>query len=829
VDLEVLKGTLYWKRSSESLLIATPALELHNRDAAVRLQAALKFPSGGDPPVLTLVSRIEDGNVAAAHLYLPRETISPNALAWLDRALIGGNVPRADAILRGPLSHFPFRDGSGLFLVRLNFVDATLDYRADWPRIEHVTANAEFRDEGFKVQLLHGSLGGLVLDKADAKFADFKNGELEVHAETTGDAADALAFLRATPLDAAAGLAFSGVNAAGPLHSRVELFLPFKNFEQRRVLVNGHVDGVTVERPGLPLVATDLTGDFDIDGGQVAHADLRGRLLGGVFHLQSRAPGLRPLTRTQLEFRGSFGGEAARSALGLPASAVMRGSADWHAVLKMAPDPARERSLRVHSSLAGLEIHLPEPLLKPPGMEWPSWAEIDWPAGGGPLVSFALGSVAHGAVALESGAGSPRPKTIDIAFGDSEPAANDGSQLVNAGGAIERLDLGGWLRLFPADKGARPLTNYLRDAKLKVNELDYLGLAFREVALELKASGDRWDLSADGPNVAGRISLPVDSQSASPWELNFDRLKMDDESVGDAESAPTPGQDLTNPRAVPALHLNANDLIWGDKHFGRVQASLSREPDGVSLDQLAMTGASFSITAQGQWRGPNAGQGQLAGVLTSTDVQTTMKQLGYADVISAKTGHLDFDLNWIGAPSSASLREAIGHVQVALDNGQLFGIKPGAGRVLGLASVAALPRRLSLDFSDLTDKGLAFDTIRGGFDLRGGNAYTDDVLVKGPAAEIGLIGRIGLKNKDYDQTAVVTGSISNTFPFAGAAGAFAAGPVVGAAVLLFTQVFKQPLKGLARGYYRITGSWDNPTVERINSAGAATATAEVPK
>jgi len=39
-------------------------------------------------------------------------------------------------------------------------------------------------------------------------------------------------------------------------------------------------------------------------------------------------------------------------------------------------------------------------------------------------------------------------------------------------------------------------------------------------------------------------------------------------------------------------------------------------------------------------------------------------------------------------------------------------------------------------------------------------------------------------------------------------------------VLLFTQVFKQPLKGLVRGYYRITGNWDNPTVERIKSADA---------
>ena len=107
--------------------------------------------------------------------------------------------------------------------------------------------------------------------------------------------------------------------------------------------------------------------------------------------------------------------------------------------------------------------------------------------------------------------------------------------------------------------------------------------------------------------------------------------------------------------------------------------------------------------------------------------------------------------------------------------------------------------------------------------LHDGSAYTDDVLVKGPAAEIGLIGRVGLKNKDYDQIAVVTGNVGSSLPLA----AFAGGPVIGAAVLVFTQVFKQPLKGLARGYYRITGSWDNPIVERIKSADAS-ATAEAP-
>jgi uncharacterized protein YhdP len=283
---------------------------------------------------------------------------------------------------------------------------------------------------------------------------------------------------------------------------------------------------------------------------------------------------------------------------------------------------------------------------------------------------------------------------------------------------------------------------------------------------------------------------------------------------------------LGDPHGIPAINFHAAELTWGERQFGDVQATLAKLDDGISLKDLNVTSANFNVSAKGEWRGKDAGLGRIEGTLTSSDVQDTLKQLGYAEVIDAKSGRMDFDLSWIGAPTDESLSEATGHVQLALDKGQIVGLKPGAGRVLGLASVAALPRRLALDFSDLTDKGLAFDTVRADFDLREGSAYTDNVLVKGPAAEIGLIGRVGLKNKDYDQTAVVTGNLgSSPLPLAG----FVGGPVLGAAVLLFTQVFKQPLKGLARGYYRITGSWDNPTVERIKSAGAAAATAEAPK
>ena len=832
VELETLTTTVFWKRTNEELLIATPDWEMKNRDAVVRAKAAWAEPNDGSSPVLTLASTVENGNVADTHYYLPRVLIAAPALAWLDRALVAGRLSRADVLLRGPIRQFPFRDGSGLFLVRCALEGMTLDYGEGWPQLESLVAQAEFRNEGLTARLLSGRVGGIPIGSADARFADFKTGELEIHVGAAGDAGDALKFLRASPLDGLAEHAFSNVDAKGAMQSKVELFLPFKDFVHRRILVHGHLDGVTLNRSGSTVAATDLNGDFDIDGAQVARADVRGRIFGGNFQMQARAPHSRPLTRTQLEFRGTLSGDALRTALEMPPGVMIDGQTDWRATFKIASDPNRERSLRVSGNLLGLEMRLPAPLDKSADTPMPSWLEIQWPASGGAQGRLALGSVVSGSYGLESDANGVRLAHLNLIFGAGDSNSSE-SQILNVGGSVGRLDLAGWLKLNPAEKSAKPLSDYLRAARLNVAELDYLGLAFRDVSLNLSVTEGSLHVAVGGPNVIGTIALPRAADASEPWNLEFERLHFEaadavppegDASAG-ADHPPEHSKTLGDPRGIPAIKFHAADVHWGERQLGDVQATLVKLDDGIGLKRLAVTGANFNASAVGEWRGKDAGLGRIEGTLTSNDVQDTLKQLGYIPVIEAKSGRMDFDLNWVGAPTAESLSQAAGHVQLSLDRGQIVGLKPGAGRVLGLTSVAALRRRLALDFSDLTDKGLAFDTARGDFDLREGSAYTDDLLVKGPAAEIGLIGRVGLKNKDYDQTAVVTGSVGNSLPLAALAG----GPVVAGAVLLFTQVFKQPLKGLARGYYRITGSWDNPIVERIKSADAAAASAEAPK
>ena len=232
MELQSLKTILYWKRSDEELLVATPSWEMSNHDAAVHAKAAWAVPADGSSPVLTLAARIENGNVTNARNYLPRERISPPAMVWLSRAFVAGRLPHADIAIKGPIRHFPFRDGSGFFVARCALEGMTLDYGEGWPVAEKLSVQAEFRNEGLTAHLHSGRVGDVSIDSADARFADLKSGELEINISAGGDAGDALTFLRSTPIDASAEHAFAGVEAKGSLQSTVNLFLPFKDFVQ---------------------------------------------------------------------------------------------------------------------------------------------------------------------------------------------------------------------------------------------------------------------------------------------------------------------------------------------------------------------------------------------------------------------------------------------------------------------------------------------------------------------------------------------------------------------------------------------------------------------
>ncbi len=128
-----------------------------------------------------------------------------------------------------------------------------------------------------------------------------------------------------------------------------------------------------------------------------------------------------------------------------------------------------------------------------------------------------------------------------------------------------------------------------------------------------------------------------------------------------------------------------------------------------------------------------------------------------------------------------------------------------------MLNFTALPRRLTLDFRDVISKGLAFDTLKGDFRIEDGNAWTDNLKIRGPSLKMEIEGRVGLAARDYDQKITIQPQVSQGVALAGAV---AGGPAVGLGILLAQRLFKKPLEEMSELSYRLRGSWDDPTIER---------------
>jgi len=320
----------------------------------------------------------------------------------------------------------------------------------------------------------------------------------------------------------------------------------------------------------------------------------------------------------------------------------------------------------------------------------------------------------------------------------------------------------------------------------------------------------------------GRVSVPLDFKAGEPLQLDMQRLLLKAAPKrGDAQAARE-----TDPRDLPAITVRAGDFAWQGRQFGHLQAELRKDPQGLRLTSFGTQSAAFRLAGTGTWLAEDSGsQTRLALEFSSTDLAAASRALGYRESVDADQTRVRANLAWSGGPAEDVLARMDGTLRLELEQGRLRGVKPGAGRMLGLISVVELPRRLSLDFRDVTEEGLTFDTVQGDFEIRAGSAYTQNLLLKGATVDIGVVGRTGLAAQDYEQTVVVSGSPSGPITVAGA---LAGGPVGAAGALLFSQLFKGQLQGLARIYYRVTGPWSNPTVERI-SATAGSSAAGVPE
>ena len=144
------------------------------------------------------------------------------------------------------------------------------------------------------------------------------------------------------------------------------------------------------------------------------------------------------------------------------------------------------------------------------------------------------------------------------------------------------------------------------------------------------------------------------------------------------------------------------------------------------------------------------------------------------------------------------------------------------GQLLGLFSISALPKRLSLDFSDFFSTGLKYDDMEGDLHFKAGKADTKKLILQGTFGEMRLTGETNLIKETYNQTLLFIPDLSSTSLITGAV----VGGPVGAVAAIFYDKFLKEIGEKALGIdtnkvaaieYSVTGPWEDPEVKVTES------------
>ncbi|MEI2455946.1 MULTISPECIES: YhdP family protein [Lysobacter] len=833
-----LDGRVGGWREGAGWRIGTTALRVQGKGFGVRARGGLWWQGDGTRPWIDIAADLDPTQVPVAKGFWIRDKMSAHLVHWLDTALVGGRLSDAHAVISGDLDDWPFNRNNGLFEASARLEGAVVKFQPEWPAVEGLDADVRFVADGFSV-IGNGRMAGVGVRRVEAGIDRYKDGRLRVEADGAADAAQLVALLKHSPLQKDHADTLNNVRASGPAQVGFEMELPLRPNSQTRIAGTVALDNARLADPRWKLAFEQVRGRAEYGRGgfraeelAVLHEGAPGKLSlragdeyvrdrGNVFEaaldtasgadeLIARGPDELAWLKPYLDGRSLW-----TAAISIPKSPGATTAVKATGVAAPAPTV-----LRLQSNLVGTALSFPAPLAKPAAASLPTTVETPLPLGSGD-VRVSLGNVLAVRARTVNGRTGVRVALGSNRVDEAPPAAG-----LIATGRAAQLDAVDWIALAHGDGGSGEGGGLaLQRIDVSAQQLQLIGGNFPDTRIIVApAPRGATAVRAEGAALEGAVLIPGGEGGAIAGRFARVHWRAPAPAGGAgpnaSASAAAPahaasaGQDQgMHPAQIPALLLDIADLRVGDAPLG--QASVRTRPTaaGMRIEQISTRAPKQAIDLSGDWtgRGANA-HTHLNLSVDSGDVGALMNGFGFANQIGGGRAKAKFEAGWPGSPAGFALGSLEGSLTLDARDGRLLEIEPGAGRVLGLLSVAQLPRRLTLDFRDLFSKGFAFDRIGGTVRFGNGSARSDDLTIDGPAAAISIRGAADLRAQRYDQTIEVRPKAANVLT---AVGALAAGPVGAAIGAAANAVLQRPLGSLASKTYRVTGPWKEPKVEVV--------------
>lgn len=790
LPLDDMAARVSWTMQPQGAVLNVESLTFANAHLAGKAHGTYRAVPG-TPGVIDVTGSLQRGDGREGWRYLPLQ-LHPRLRDWLQQAIVAAQARDVQFRLSGDLQRFPFQDGkSGLFEVVTQFDNGTLAYASGWPALEGLRGEMTFRNASMLVRLDAGRLYGLQLLSATATVADLSIPDpvCEVRGEAQGSSADFLQFIAASPVNRMIGGFTDQMRASGSGALSLALDLPVRRIEDTRVAGRYRFASNTLDPGhGAPRVE-QLTGQLEFRDREARLQDGSARVLGmPVSFSAERVPGTGALL---IRGTGRADAPAVRAMVGQRWAEALNGAADWQGTLRI---EGGNYELALTSELRGLGSALPLPLAKDAGTPLPFSLQRRSMPGGRELTIASAGSV-FSAQWLETRTQPAQLQRAEIRLNEAAPAPQrDG---IWVAGRVDRLDVDRWRSVLAGSDSA---PGGRGGVSLVAERVIAFGREWHDVGLQALRKDRLWQAQVAAREATG--SFVWNTEGDGTLQARFARLHL---------PAPEPRLDAPGPAAqerLPALDVVADDFRADGRQFGRLTLVAVPEGPDWRIRQLELRSPEGTLSANGTFRGGTVPVTRLDVQADIVDIGGYLTRMRMPPGVAGGSGQLSGQLGWNGPPQSVDMPSLSGSFKLKARQGRFVRIEPGIGKLIGVLSLQALPRRAALDFRDVFSDGFAFDRIDASAAIDRGVARTQDFVMAGASARVEMGGEINLAGETQRLDVKVFPSMSESV----ALGAAIVNPAVGLATLLAQKALKDPIGQMVAFEYEVSGTWADPMV-----------------
>ncbi|WP_372964303.1 YhdP family protein [Marinobacter sp.] len=758
-----LTGRVSWLTSGSVTRIYADQIQFGYQEKTVLNGAFdLKLDAQGEDS-LGLRIGVEEGGAEMLAAFVPVHAVDEGLYQWLTTSILQADIRNGEYYGHGRIG-LDAPKGSFVSSMWYEFENAQVRYDERWPLVEKLSGRVEVQNGDTLVTLKKGVTGGLPVEQGLVRVVPGR-GEaparilVDASAQVPGESVTW--WMENSPLGEMGGATVAGAEFLGQFQVGLSIDLPLSGELPVSVEARIQTKDAGFGLPEAGLNWSNITADL-------------------TYHTQNGFSG-GPVTAQFMEqpvtvrFGHSGQGEALsieqsgklllpsflqQLELGVGGSFGLDGSAAYIASLTVGAEGVSPVS--VSSDLVGLTVDWPEPL---------------------------------GKAALDSAQLSAQ---ID-------PFTSDGVRV--SGEWVDRLGFDLNLKESGFDLSFDHLyVGRHRLSDINVNALDL---------------GNRWVISTDSERVTGRVTIP---ESGGVIDVDLQTLRLSRQGQKE-ESTDTPElltleEQLEAFREMdigswPDIDGRIADLRLGNESAGRWAFKL--RPENHQLNVTGIEGHVGSLVLSGDmtWSVLDGREvTQFKGRLDGGGLKDLEALKGSSIPLDNEATAVELDIDWPGSPDDLALSKLSGTVSARLDDGVILQQNSSAQlfRIFNLLNTDTLWRRLRLDFSDLYERGVAFDAISGKASINSGLLTLDPELqLVGPSGAFKISGTTNMATEDLDMRLVMVLPITQNLPLA--AILMGASAPIGGALFVLDKILGDPLSKLTSATYNVTGSWNEPEVE----------------